>query len=82
MPIVSVVDDRPVLDVEGMVSNADGTFWIRDEYGPCIYRFTGGGHLSQTVQLPNAVLPQDATGALNFTSFTQPAIGRSDNHGI
>lgn len=34
-------------------------------------------HLSQTVQLPNAVLPQDVTGALNFTSFTQPTIGRS-----
>lgn len=82
MPIASSTDNRLVLDVEGLVSNADGTFWISDEYGPYIYRFSGDGHLIQTVQPPSAVLPRDATGALNFTSLAQPATGRSDNQGI
>lgn len=81
MPVVSRADNRLVLDVEGVVSNQDGTFWISDEYGPYIYRFSADGHLLQTIQPPDAVLPRDATGALNFTSLANPATGRSPNQG-
>ncbi|KAF9483227.1 hypothetical protein BDN70DRAFT_874104 [Pholiota conissans] len=82
MPIVSRADNRLVLDVEGMVSNRDGTFWISDEYGPYIYRFSAEGHLLQTIQPIDAVLPRDASGALNFTSLSNPATGRSPNQGF
>ncbi|KAF8193399.1 esterase-like activity of phytase-domain-containing protein [Pholiota molesta] len=82
LPVVARADDRLVLDVEGVVANRDGTFWISDEYGPYIYRFSADGHLLQTIQPPDAVLPRDATGALNFTSLANPATGRSPNQGF
>jgi hypothetical protein len=81
LPVVARADARLVLDVEGVVGNRDGTFWISDEYGPYIYRFSADGHLLQTIQPPDAVLPRDATGALNFTSLANPATGRSPNQG-
>lgn len=57
-------------------------YWISDEYGPYIYRFTSSGHLIQTIQPPNALLPRDASGALLFTSETLPKTGRNGNQGI
>ena len=101
MPIVSDADDRLVLDVEGLVTNQDGTcvyfiklqrlhgfeiksrysFWISDEYGPYIYRFSQTGQLIQTIQPVNAVLPKDSSGALDFTSESDPATGRATNQG-
>ncbi|KDR72255.1 hypothetical protein GALMADRAFT_229077 [Galerina marginata CBS 339.88] len=82
MPIVSKADNRLVVDVEGLVANRDGTFWISDEYGPYIYRFSATGELIQTIQPIDAVLPRDASGALNFTSGPNPATGRTPNQGF
>ncbi|KAH9481999.1 putative secreted protein [Psilocybe cubensis] len=82
MPIVSKDDNRLVVDVEGLVANADGTFWVSDEYGPYIYRFSATGQLIQTIQPPDAFLPRDASGALNFTSEVNPITGRSPNQGF
>ncbi|KAF8887862.1 esterase-like activity of phytase-domain-containing protein [Gymnopilus junonius] len=82
MPTDSTKDDRLVLDVEGVVANSDGTFWISDEYGPYIYRFSADGNLIQTIQPPQAVLPLDKKGNLNFTSLTNPDTGRSPNQGF
>ncbi|KAF8149113.1 esterase-like activity of phytase-domain-containing protein [Crassisporium funariophilum] len=82
LPIASAADNRLVLDVEGLVLNRDGTYWISDEYGPYIYRFSSNGHLIQTIQPPSAALPRDATGAFNFTSDSNPATGRSPNQGF
>ncbi|KAF8956171.1 esterase-like activity of phytase-domain-containing protein [Flammula alnicola] len=65
MPIVAKVDNRLVLDVEGLVANRDGTFWISDEYGPYIYRFSAQGHLIQTIQ------PQRRFEGLTFDESTQ-----------
>lgn len=56
-------------------------FWISDEYGPYIYRFAANGNLIQTIQPPAAILPLDSSGALNFTSQTPPATGRTGNQG-
>ncbi|PPQ92636.1 hypothetical protein CVT25_007715 [Psilocybe cyanescens] len=82
MPIVSKADNRLVIDAEGIVSNSDGTFWVSDEYGPYIYRFSTSGQLIQTIQPPDAILPRDASGALNFTSVVNPTTGRSPNQGF
>ena len=56
-------------------------FWISDEYGPYIYRFSQTGQLIQTIQPVNAVLPKDSSGALDFTSESDPATGRAANQG-
>ena len=57
------------------------SFWISDEYGPYIYRFSQTGQLIQTIQPVNAVLPKDSSGALDFTSESDPATGRAVNQG-
>jgi len=57
------------------------SFWISDEYGPYIYRFSQTGQLIQTIQPVNAVLPRDSSGALDFTSASDPATGRAANQG-
>jgi hypothetical protein len=57
------------------------SFWTSDEYGPYIYRFSADGHLLQTIQPPDAWLPRDATGHLNFTSENGPTTGRNGNQG-
>ncbi|KAF7325259.1 Phytase-like domain-containing protein [Mycena venus] len=61
---------------EGLVANADGTYWTSDEYGPYIYLFSADGHLIQTIQPPQAILPFDSKGNLNFTANVDPATGR------
>lgn len=57
------------------------SFWISDEYGPGIYRFSHEGHLEQSIELPDALLPRDASGNLNYTSVVNPAAGRTPNQG-
>lgn len=57
-------------------------FWISDEYGPYIYRFSADGHLVQTIQPPAAILPKDKNGNLIFTSDDDPATGRGANQGM
>ncbi|KAG5644763.1 hypothetical protein DXG03_007671 [Asterophora parasitica] len=78
LPIASELYPHLSLDVEGIIANNDGS----DEYGPYIYRFTSDGKLIQTIQPPNAFLPRDASGALYFTSETNPATGRAGNKGF
>lgn len=55
-------------------------YWISDEYGPYIYRYTAAGALIQTIQPPAAVLPI-ISGALDFTSVDDPDTGRAANQG-
>ncbi|KAI0371998.1 hypothetical protein BV20DRAFT_135428 [Pilatotrama ljubarskyi] len=69
------------VDAEGLALNADGTFWVSDEYGPYIYLMSPEGQLIETVQPPKAILPL-VKGALNFTSDTDPTTGRAGNQGF
>ncbi|KAG6807695.1 hypothetical protein H0H93_001204 [Arthromyces matolae] len=90
MPIASTSESHLTLDIEGLVANADGTaslidnlrFWISDEYGPYIYKYTSDGQLIQTIQPPDAILPLDKNGNLYFTSEDDPKTGRAANHGL
>ncbi|KAJ7214480.1 esterase-like activity of phytase-domain-containing protein [Mycena pura] len=82
MPIASVAEPHLTLDAEGIIANADGTYWLSDEYGPYIYLFSGSGNLIQTIQPPAAILPHDANGNLNFTANVDPATGRGANQGF
>ncbi|KAI9063592.1 hypothetical protein FKP32DRAFT_1571777 [Trametes sanguinea] len=72
---------RLTLDSEGLVLNADGSFWVSDEYGPYIYLMSPQGQLIETVQPPEAILPL-VDGKLNFTSETDPTTGRAGNQGF
>ncbi|KAJ7669762.1 esterase-like activity of phytase-domain-containing protein [Mycena rosella] len=82
MPIASTAEPHLTVDAEGLIANADGTYWTSDEYGPYIYLFTGDGHLVQTIQPPAAILPLDSAGNLDFTSEDDPATGRGANQGF
>ena len=55
-------------------------FWVSDEYGPYVYRFDATGHLIQTIQPPDAILPM-TDGDIDFTGEDDPDTGRAANHG-
>ncbi|KAG6811377.1 hypothetical protein H0H92_007762 [Tricholoma furcatifolium] len=82
MPIASTSEPHLTLDVEGLVANYDGSFWISDEYGPYIYKYTGDGQLIQTIQPPQAIIPLDKNGDYYFTSEDDPKTGRAANQGF
>ncbi|KAG5717480.1 hypothetical protein E4T56_gene4858 [Termitomyces sp. T112] len=82
MPVASKAEPHLSIDAEGIVHLRDGSFWLSDEYGPYIYRFATDGSLIQTIQPPNAFLPRDARGNLNFTSDETLATGRVGNQGF
>ncbi|KAL7411305.1 esterase-like activity of phytase-domain-containing protein [Mrakia frigida] len=81
LPIASATYDHLSLDAEGLVVNADGTFYVSDEYGPYIYHFSATGSLLSTIAPPAAVLPMK-DGALSFTSDAFPDTGRAPNQGF
>lgn len=70
------------IDQEGIAYLADGTFFISDEYGPYIYYLSASGTLLSAIQPPNAFLPRDANGNLDFTSASDPTTGRVANQGF
>lgn len=49
-------DRRISLDAEGLVVDGD-SFWISDEYGPFIYRFSKKGRMVAAIRPPDALLP-------------------------
>ncbi|EKM53195.1 uncharacterized protein PHACADRAFT_30229 [Phanerochaete carnosa HHB-10118-sp] len=81
MPIPSKSDDRLTLDLEGLALNADGTFWVSDEYGPYVYRFDSNADLLQTIQPPDAIVPLSG-GDVDFTGENDPDTGRAANKGF
>jgi hypothetical protein len=48
---------RIPIDSEGIVLNADGSFWISDEYGPYIYRFSPARVIIGAIRPPDAIIP-------------------------
>ncbi|EIN10940.1 hypothetical protein PUNSTDRAFT_133002 [Punctularia strigosozonata HHB-11173 SS5] len=82
MPIPNSTFNHLSVDAEGLVLNADGSFWTSDEYGPYIYRFSPEGDLLQAIQPPAAFLPENKKGNINFTSVTDPTTGRAGNQGF
>ena len=48
---------RVTIDSEGIVLNADGSFWVSDEYGPYIYRFSAAGTMLSAIRPPDAFIP-------------------------
>ncbi|EJD55294.1 hypothetical protein AURDEDRAFT_140900 [Auricularia subglabra TFB-10046 SS5] len=81
LPIPSVQENHVCFDPEGVVQNADGSYWVSDEYGPTIHLFDSTGRLIHSMNPPDAVLPRK-NGAINFTSLEDPDTGRAANQGF
>src|SRR6185369_8945732 len=48
---------RIALDPEAIVRLADGGYFISDEYGPYIYRFSAEGKMLSAIRPPDAFIP-------------------------
>jgi hypothetical protein len=46
------------IDSEAVVRMSDGTFFIADEYGPYIYRFSAAGRMLSAIRPPEAFIPK------------------------
>lgn len=83
-------------DTEGIVLNADCSFWISDEYGPYIYHFSPTGLMVDAIRPPDATIPM-RNGTESFSADAPPEYvsgesddvvpanpdtGRVNNHGL
>ena len=91
-PLPQAPNGHVAIDSEGVVLNRDGSFFISDEYGPYIYRFSSLGRLLGAIRPPDAFIPRRA-GADNFSSNNpgpgqsapvppNPDTGRQNNQGF
>jgi len=80
------------LDPEAVVWLHDGGYFISDEYGPYIYRFSAAGTMLAAIRPPEAFIPM-RKGVQNFSSNNpgpgapkpdplQPDTGRQNNQGF
>jgi hypothetical protein len=67
-------NNRLALDAEGIALLPDGTFFVSDEYGPYLYRFSADGVLLGAVRPPEAFIPK--RGGQDSFSSDSPAAGQ------
>jgi hypothetical protein len=83
---------RVSVDTESLALLPDGSFFIGDEYGPYIYRFSAAGRMLAAIRPPEAFIPK-RKGKDNFSSNNpgpgasapeppNPERGRSNNQGF
>ncbi|RAQ44403.1 hypothetical protein AFGD_008091 [Aspergillus flavus] len=85
---------RISLDPEGLAIDNDGSFWVSDEYGPYVYKFSPEGKMILAIQPPEAILPR-RNGTLSFSAASPPVYnpeltinpedpqsGRNNNQGL
>ncbi len=80
------------LDPEAIVRLADGSYFVSDEYGPYIYRFSAEGKMLSAIRPPEAFIPM-RKGVQHFGSNNpgpgaaepvppSPETGRQNNQGF
>jgi hypothetical protein len=80
------------LDAEAIARLPDGSFFVGDEYGPYIYRFSAEGKLLAAIRPPAALIPM-RNGTQDFSSNNpgagakkpspeDPETGRQNNQGL
>jgi hypothetical protein len=80
------------IDAEAIVQLDDGSFFISDEYGPSIYRFSADGRMISAIRPPEAFIPK-RNGQDSFSSNNpgpdapapkpaNPESGRQNNQGF
>ncbi|MEO6246764.1 MAG: esterase-like activity of phytase family protein, partial [Opitutaceae bacterium] len=85
-------NNRIALDAEGIALLPDGSFFLSDEYGPYLYRFSAAGVLLNAIRPPEALIPKrggrDSFSADNAASGqpspspSEPTTGRENNQGF
>jgi hypothetical protein len=91
-PMPQAPNAHVALDSEGLVLARDGSFFVSDEYGPYIYRFSPQGRLLGAIRPPDAFIPR-RIGADHFSSNNpgpgqsapvpaNPDTGRQNNQGF
>lgn len=80
----SIGEGRRSLDPEGLAPAPDGGWFVCDEYGTFVYKFTARGELEYTLEPPAAILPKRGNypGAIAFTATNAPTSGRRNNRGL
>jgi hypothetical protein len=91
-PLPQTVNGRVALDPEAVVLLADGSFFVSDEYGPYIYRFSASGKMLSAIRPPEAIVPKrkgkdhfsaNAPGAgVKKPEPANPETGRQNNQGF
>lgn len=85
-------NNRLSLDAEGIALLPDGSFFVSDEYGPYLHRFSASGVLQSAIRPPEALIPK-RNGRDSFSSDNpapgqpavspnEPATGRENNQGF
>jgi hypothetical protein len=74
-PMPQAPNGHLALDAEGLALARDGSFFVSDEYGPSIYRFSPQGRLLGAIRPPDAFIPR-RNGADHFSS-NNPGAGQS-----
>ncbi len=83
---------RIALDPEAIARLPDGSYFISDEYGPYVYRFSAEGRMLSAIRPPDAFIPM-RKGAQHFGSNNpgpgaaapvppNPEFGRQNNQGF
>lgn len=67
-------NNRLAIDAEGLALLPDGTFFVSDEYGPYLYRFSATGTLLGATRPPEALVPR--RNAQDSFSSASPAAGQ------
>ncbi|HEY2137101.1 MAG TPA: esterase-like activity of phytase family protein [Xanthobacteraceae bacterium] len=91
-PMPQAPNGHIAIDSEGVVLNRDGSFFVSDEYGPYIYRFSPQGRMLGAIRPPDAFIPR-RNGRDNFSSNNpgpgggapvpaNPETGRQNNQGF
>jgi hypothetical protein len=86
------VNGRVAVDAEAIVLMPDGSFFVSDEYGPYIYRFSAQGKMLSAIRPPEAITPK-RKGVDHFSANapaagakkpepTNPETGRQNNQGF
>lgn len=63
---------RVSIDSEGLILNADGTFWVSDEYGPFAYKFSAAGKMLEAIKPADALIPH-RNGTTSYSANSAPA---------
>jgi hypothetical protein len=83
---------RVSIDTESLALLPDGSFFVGDEYGPYLYRFSPTGRMIAAVRPPDAFLPK-RNGKVHYSSNNpgpgaqapeprNPEMGRQNNQGF
>lgn len=74
-------DGRTCIDPEAIALAPDGTLYLTDEYGPCLYQFARDGKMIRRIALPGDFHPRTAGGKLDYTDKAELVSGRDINQG-